>query len=320
MKMRILILGGAGYIGSVVTNLLMANNFKVKVMDNLMFKKDIPIIWSNSPDYKFLYGDIRDTTIIRKALENVDIIVHMAAIVGDPASKKFPELTRETNLIASKKLINEAVRKKVEHFIFFSTCSNYGIAKGIASENAPLKPLSLYAETKVEVENFLINEVKDLISWNILRLSTVYGSSPRMRFDLTVNDFAMTAYKKGSLEIYLPYSHRPYIHVFDSAMIVLKCINNFEKIKHQVFNVGFEGDNYQKIQIAKLVKKHLPKTKIEIVKAGKDPRDYKVNFSKLSEFFRLKKIYSIEDGVKEVINLLKYNVIENPFDRIYYNE
>jgi len=316
--MQLLITGGAGYIGSVITDLALQHNHKVRVIDTLWFKKDVPQIHSNNPDYEFVKGDIRDVALVRKALHDVDFVIHACAVVGDPASEKFPDLTYKINYEASVDIINLAQEYGVKGFIFFSTCSNYGISKGLACEKTSLKPLSLYAETKVDVEKHLMEEIKNL-NWIICRLATVYGVSPRMRFDLTVNDFTMNSYMKKYLDVYLPHTHRPYIHVCDVAKVVMQMLENFQSAKNNVFNVGFNKENYRKIEISNVVKEFVPETKIEIVKKGKDLRDYRVGFSKLQRFLSINNTFTVKDGVKEILRLFENNVITDPYESCFYN-
>lgn len=316
--MKLLITGGAGYIGSVITNLALQQGYQVKVVDTLWFKKDIPLIHMNNPNYQFIKGDICDKNVAEKIIKDVNFIINAAAVVGDPASKKFPDLTYKTNYEACIDLVELARKNKIKGFIFFSTCSNYGIANGLANEETELNPLSVYAKSKVKSEEYLMNKTNGL-NWVICRLSTVYGVSPRMRFDLTVNDFTMNAYIKKYLDIFLPYSHRPYIHVYDLAKVIMELLKNFKKIKNNVFNIGFDGENYQKIQIANIVKENIPDTKIEIVKTGSDLRDYQVDFSKLKKFLDIKNTYTINDGVKEVLAILKNKIITDPYKDYYYD-
>jgi len=314
----ILITGGAGYIGSVISNLALQKGFKVKVIDTLWFRKDSPLVhWSN-PHYKFIKGDICNEKLVDDILDGVDYIVHTAAVVGEPASKKYPQLTLDVNQKASFNLITKASQRGVKGFIFFSTCSNYGVSEGQAFEDSTLKPLSPYAETKVNVEKYLMSQSNG-IDWVIGRLATVYGSSYRMRFDLTVNDFTMNAYTKKYLEVFMPYTYRPYIHTFDVANTVLEIINKFDKVKNNVFNVGFNGENYQKVQIVEEVKKLLPELTVKIVDKGSDLRDYQVDFSKLQKYIGIKNVYTVKDGVKEIIDLLSQGVIKDPLNSVYYN-
>lgn len=315
--MEIMITGGAGYLGSVVTNMALQKQYRVKAIDCLWFDHRVPLMHIHNPDYRFFRYDISDATCFPKYLNGVDYIVHTAAVVGEPASNKYPELTRKVNYEASKKLIDAAQEYGVKGIVFLSTCSNYGVSEGVATEDTPLQPLSLYAETKVNIEKYL--KKQNGTNWVICRLSTIYGSSPRMRFDLTVNDFTMNAFMKKYLDVFLPYTYRPYIHVYDVAHVLLKIIENFQDIKNNVFNVGFNGENYQKIIIAEIIKEFIPDLKIEIVEKGTDLRDYQVDFSKLKKFLNVDITYTVKDGVKEIINLLRNGIIDKPYEEKYYN-
>ena len=316
--MKILITGGAGYIGSVITNLALQNGHEVVAVDHIWFNEQIPLIHLSNPRYTFIKGDIRNKEVVASAIKGVDFVIHTAAVVGDPASKLFPEDTKSINEDASYQLIDLARAEKIKGFIFFSTCSNYGVANDLATEESELRPLSLYAESKVNVEKYLIEKVKDM-NWVIGRLSTIYGASPRMRFDLTVNDFTLNAWKKQYLDIFLPESYRPYIHVFDLANIMMHVIADFDKVKNNVFNIGFPGENYQKIQIAEIVKKYIPETKIDILKEGGDKRDYQVDFSKLHRFLNVKQIFNVDKSVAEIYEMLSKGYITDPESPVYYN-
>jgi len=315
--MEIMITGGAGYLGSVVTNVALQKKYRVKTIDCLWFDHRVPLMHIHNPDYQFFRYDISDARCFPEYLNGVDYIVHTAAVVGEPASNKYPELTRKVNYEASIKLIDAAQEYGVKGIVFLSTCSNYGVSEGVVTEDTPLQPLSLYAETKVNVEKYL--EKQNGTNWVICRLSTIYGSSPRMRFDLTVNDFAVNAFMKKYLDVFFPYTYRPYIHVYDVAHVLLKIIENFQDIKNNVFNVGFNGENYQKIAIAEIIKEFIPDLKIEIVEKGTDLRDYQVDFSKLKKLLNVDITYTVKDGVKEIINLLRNGIIDNPYEEKYYN-
>jgi nucleoside-diphosphate-sugar epimerase len=316
--MKILITGGAGYIGSVLTNLALQKGFQVKAADILWFNKSIPLIHYSNPNYEFVHCDLCDHSVHEQLLSDVDFVIHCAAVVGDPASKLFPELTQKLNYDAAVALFEKAKVLKKKGFIFFSTCSNYGVSDGMATEKSELKPLSLYAETKVGTERHII-EHHDHLDYIVCRLSTVYGLSPRMRFDLTVNDFTMNAYRSKKLDIFLPESYRPYIHVFDLARTVLALIERWSEARNQVFNLGFKGENYQKIQIAKAVEQYIPELKINILKEGGDLRDYQVDFSKVVNFLGLQNFFNAEKGVKELTEILKAGIIKDFDDPVYYN-
>jgi nucleoside-diphosphate-sugar epimerase len=316
--MKILITGGAGYVGSVLTNVALGNGHNVRVIDSLYFDSKVPLIHLSNPNYEFFRLDMSVSENIVPLLEGVDYIIHTAAIVGEPASNKFPELTEKTNYMAAKEIVGLAAQQGVKGFIFLSTCSNYGITEGLAREDGVLKPLSLYADTKVRVEKLLMEGAPG-IDWAICRMSTVYGASPRMRFDLTVNDFAMNAYRKRYLDVFLPYTYRPYIHVYDAARVIMTMVEQFGKVRNNVFNVGFNGENYQKIKIADIVKQFIPDLKIDVVEKGTDLRDYQVDFTKLEKYLGMKNLFTVKDGVREVVDMLSLGIIGDPDADIYYN-
>lgn len=275
------------------------------------------MIYANNPGYHFQRGSILDGEIVRRCLEGVDYVVHLAAVVGEPASNKFPDLTYAVNYEGSVKLIEAARDVGVKGFIFASTCSNYGIAKGMATEETEVKPLSLYAETKVNVERHL-SGLTDL-DWVVCRLATVYGSSPRMRFDLTVNDFTMQALTRKRLEVFLPHTRRPYVHVFDVARSIAEILHRFDVAKRNVFNVGFSRENYEKLEIVQMIKESLPTVEIQISESGTDFRDYQVDFSKFERVMALSNTYSVRDGIKEIIAVLRSGIIADPENGVYYN-
>lgn len=314
---NILITGGAGYIGSVISNLALQQGHSVKVVDILLFKQDVPLVHMVNPSYSFVRADICKIDSLAAIFKGVDFIVHAAAIVGEPASKKLPRLTESINYDASIKLIKIASQFSVKGFIFLSTCSNYGISDGFATEESPLQPLSLYARTKVDVERYLLDNRG--LDWNICRLSTVYGVSPRMRFDLTVNDFTLRALRNKQLDIFLPFTYRPYIHVFDVARVIMKLINDFARVKNNIFNIGFSRENYQKISIAEEIKKIIPELVIKVTEKGADLRDYRVDFSKMEKILNLKNIYVVRDGIAQVLQVLQLGLIRDAEDGVYYN-
>ncbi|MBN1797205.1 MAG: NAD(P)-dependent oxidoreductase [Spirochaetales bacterium] len=316
--MKLLITGGAGNVGSVLVNLALQKGYAVRVVDTLWFNKKIPLAHLGNPEYEFIKGDICDQQLMEKSLHGIDYVIHAAAVVGDPASKLFPDLTSMINQEAAINLIKLCEMNRVKGFVFLSTCSNYGVSDGLATEKSELKPLSLYAETKVSVEQYIMQQAKG-VDWVIGRLSTVYGVSPRVRFDLTVNDFAMNGYRNNFLDIFLPLSYRPYVHVWDLARVLLTIIEKFKSVKNNVFNIGFPGENYQKIKIAEAVKKYIPDLKINIVKEGGDLRDYQVDFSKLHGMIKLKREYDAQKCIGEFINVFEQGII-NDFDNpVYYN-
>ena len=247
----VLVSGGAGYIGSVLVRMLLERGDHVRVFDNLMFGGEPIIDLLNHDHFDFVKGDVRQETDVKKALDGIDAVVHLASIVGDPACARNPDLARSTNLEGSKLFYRLANEAGVQRFIFASTCSNYGKMDdpdSYVTEDSKLAPVSLYAETKVGVEKYLMSQSRDSrCKPTSLRFSTVYGLSPRPRFDLTVNEFTKELALGRELLVFGEQFWRPYCHVSDLSRAVIAALAaKEEKVSFEVFNVGDTSENYQK--------------------------------------------------------------------------
>ena len=307
MKKTILVIGSQGYIGIVLTNYLLEKNYKLIGIDNFIYNQK-RINFSNK-NYKFINCDLREEEKIYKLIHKVSHVVILAGLVGDPITKKYPKIAHEINYKGIKNVIKICNKSKIKKLVFISTCSNYGISKGdkLLKENHVLKPISLYAEQKVKIEKFLLkNNFK--FSIIILRFATAFGISPRMRFDLTVNEFVKDAFFKKQLEIYEPNTYRPYCHIKDFCTIInLVLKRKSTELDKEVFNCGSNNNNYSKIQIARILKKRFKDLKIVINKNIKDKRNYKVDFSKIKKVLKFKSKYNLNYGVLEILNFLKKN-------------
>jgi nucleoside-diphosphate-sugar epimerase len=308
MNNKILVIGSQGYIGVVLTDYLCKKAYKVIGVDNFIYNQKKINFYNKN--YKFINCDLRDKDEIYKLISKVSYVVILAGLVGDPITKKYPKLAHDINYKGIKNIIKICSKSKIKKLIFVSTCSNYGITKGdkLLKENHVLKPISLYAKQKVKIERFLLKN-KFNFSITILRFATAFGLSPRMRFDLTVNEFIKDAFFKKQLEIYEPNTYRPYCHIKDFCRIIdlvlKKKLNDLEK---EVFNCGSNNNNYSKIQIARILKKRFKSLKIVINKNVKDKRNYKVDFRKIKKVLKFRPKYSVNYGVSEIINFLKKNV------------
>jgi len=320
----ILVTGGAGYIGSVLVRQLLNNGFRVRVLDSLKFGGEALFDVLLHPGFEFMLGDIRDADTVRKAIDGVDGIAHLAAIVGDPACKKFSEEARETNWTASVGLFEAAEAAGVSRFVFASTCSNYGKMaddQGFVTEESELRPVSLYAELKVKFEQYLLQERRaSRICSTALRFSTVYGFSPRIRFDLTVNEFTRNATLNGEQEIWGAQFWRPYCHVDDLARSVVLILQSDEsKVRSNVFNVGSTDQNYSKGMIIEEVCKVVPDVKVNYIDMDEDPRDYRVSFDKIKHQLGYTITKTVPDGVSEIYSLLKTGIVEDAFSPRFRN-
>ena len=321
--MRVLITGGAGYVGSTLAPLLLAAGHKVRVLDRLLYGGESLLgVWSH-PDFDFIHGDVRDRETLRQAVSECDAVVHLAAIVGDPACAREPEIARAVNLDASMNLIEESRKAGVQRFVFASTCSNYGKMKDptqFVNEESELQPVSLYAETKVAVEKFLLESAANGWCPTPLRFATVFGVSSRMRFDLTVNEFTMEMITKKHLVVFGEQFWRPYVHVFDAARgIALILSSPLQAVAGRVFNVGSTDQNLQKQQIVELIRPSAPDAKVEFVHKNEDPRDYRVSFDRILGELGYKTTRTVVEGIVEVAKLVRAGAISNLADNRYRN-
>lgn len=322
--MKVLVTGGAGYIGSVLVRQLLRKGYEVRAMDSLKFGGEALYDVMLDPNFEFQQGDVRNENDIKRALEGIDAIAHLAAIVGDPACKKYSDEAKETNWGGGVSLFEAAEKAGVKRFVFASTCSNYGKMPdpdSFVTETSDLNPVSLYAELKVKFEKFLLEEKKDSrMCSTALRFSTVYGFSPRIRFDLTVNEFTRNAAIYGEQEIWGAQFWRPYCHVDDLARAVILVLESpEEKVRANVFNVGSTDENYNKGMIIEEVCKVVPGVKVNYVESSEDPRDYRVNFDKIKNELGYSITKKVPDGVKEIYTLLKTGIVTDSFSQKFRN-
>jgi nucleoside-diphosphate-sugar epimerase len=324
---NILVTGGAGYVGSGLLRELLLKGYNVTCIDNLLFGGESLLdIWHNK-NFTFYKCDINDSQKLDEVFlkNNFDGVIHLAAIVGDPACKINSDLAIKTNFESSKNLLEKSKNSEVSKFIFASTCSNYGKMddpEAYVDENSKLAPVSLYAELKVKFEKYMLGEMKKLdgFSPTSLRFSTVYGLSPRMRFDLTVNEFTKNLALGKELIIFGEQFWRPYCHVKDFSNAFITVLNSpDEKVAYNVFNVGDTKENYTKQMIVNEIKKVLPNSKIKYVKKNEDPRDYRVNCDKIKNELGFKISMTVPDGIKEIKRVIQENLIQDPEDQKYYN-
>ena len=267
---------------------------------------------------------MRNEADVDKALQGMDHLAHLAAIVGDPACSKFSDEAREVNWTASVSLFEKAERAGIKRFVFASTCSNYGKMAdpdSFVHENSELRPVSLYAELKVKFENYLLNQRRDArMCATALRFSTVYGFSPRIRFDLTVNEFTRNVCLTGEQEIWGPQFSRPYCHVDDLARaVVLAMQSPEEKVRASVFNVGDTRENYSKRMLMEEIQKQIPGAKAIYVEKTEDPRDYRVNCDKIRNDLGFTITKRVPDGIREIIKLVQSGMITDPHSQKFRN-
>ena len=301
-KIKILITGGAGYIGSMLSTKLVFLGYEVSVLDSLVYSKSSLNHLHIYKNFKLIHGDVRDKKLIKKIIKKFDFIIPLAALVGAPLCAKHKKLAIDINLNSIQYLMEcKDYRQKV---IFLTSNSGYGVGQKTkyCDESSPLKPTSLYGKTKSEAETTVL-KYKNSVCF---RLATVFGFSYRMRTDLLVNNFVYNAVKYNKLNIFEPHFRRNFIHISDVVNGIIFVILNFNKFKSNVYNLGLSTANISKISLANKIKNYSKSLKIKIIKNRKDPdqRDYFVSNRKI-EKKGFKAQISLDDGIKEMIKIFK---------------
>jgi nucleoside-diphosphate-sugar epimerase len=306
---HVLVVGGAGYIGSGLTRVLLDRGHRVRVLDALLYDNRSALNALEGRDgFSFVHGDLCRAADVDTAMRGVTDVVLLAALVGDPVCRRYPDLARRINETGTLDFINRLPERHLNRFVLMSTCSNYGLRESDAeaTEDSPLNPQSLYAETKVAVERYLLEHSREYdFCVTILRAATVYGISPRMRFDLTVNEFTRELALKRELVVYDADTWRPYCHVEDiAAALALVLEADRSVIDDQVFNVGANGENYTKRMIVDLLCSHIPDAKVSYQAGSVDPRNYRVSFRKITDRLNFSPKYTISAFLPHLIRAI----------------
>jgi nucleoside-diphosphate-sugar epimerase len=326
---HILITGGAGYIGSLLASELLRLNYRVTVLDSLLFGGEAIVPFLHHPNFHFVKTDVTEPRAVKDALKNdwqkPDAVIHLAAIVGFPACQAVgKQVAWRYNVESVKTVFGQAVDLGVERFVFASTYSNYGLSADgkPVTEESPLNPQSLYAETKIAAEEFLLSQKDASCAPLLFRFATLYGLSPRTRFDLIVNQFVLEAFTKRVLIIYQRSYSRSFVHIRDVARGVIMGLEADQaKIRGQIFNLGTDEGNYSKDDIVKLVRRRMPEVEVEYkdLTFGGDMRDITVSFAKIKNVLGFDTTLDVDDGIRELLFALKTGIIRNPTDEKYRN-
>jgi nucleoside-diphosphate-sugar epimerase len=312
-RRKILLIGGAGYIGTVITERLLRMGYAVRCLDLFLYRNQ-PCVLTHmlDKDYEFIFGDLADRRAVLAAVKGCTDVVILAGLVGDPITKKYPEVSKRINADGMVALVDTLDNRGLNKVIFVSTCSNYGLIgeDEKADEGFELNPLSLYASAKVAMEGEVLGRSPDAdYTGTVLRCSTAFGLSPRMRFDLTVNEFTREMYLKRDLLVYDASTWRPYCHVKDFAAVVQRVLEApRDLIDGEVFNAGGDGNNCTKQMIVDKVRRHFPDAPVRYMEQGADPRNYRVDFSKIQRVLHFTPEFSVDHGIAEVFAALEQNV------------
>ena len=308
--MKILVTGGAGYVGSILVPELLKREHEVRVLDNLMYCQASLLPFFIEKNFEFIKGDIRDYETVKKAVEGVDLIIHLSAIVGAPACRKDPKAARDINFGGTVNVVNAS--NKSQKIIYASTGSVYGALENVCTEESSLNPLTTYGKTKLEAEMYVMGRGNSIA----YRFATAFGFSSRMRLDLMPNDFTFQAVKNGSLMVFEKDFRRTFIHIKDMVDSYIFGIENFDKLKREVYNVGSEKMNYTKEEIALTIKDKVDYALL-FIDRGTDPdkRDYEVSYQKIrNKGFETK--ITLEQGIDELINGYQMLSLKNPYSNI----
>lgn len=313
---NVLLIGGAGYVGTIMSSHFLKHGYNVTVLDNFTYNNQHAVQpYIGDPNYKFYFGDLSNSDMLEKVSKDINHVIILGGLVGDPITKKYPAISEKVNDIGVKKCIDFYDDKDIDKLLFISTCSNYGLIgeNELADENFELKPLSLYAEAKVSAEKHLLNK-KGKVSYSatILRFATAFGLSPRMRFDLSISEFVRDIYFGKELVVFDEHTWRPYCHVRDFARLAeIVMSSSKDKIDFEVFNAGGDENNYTKKMIVDTILSFIPDGIVKYTDKGSDPRNYKVSFSKVKETLNFEPEHNVKMGIKELIEVMSYGLFKD---------
>ena len=323
----VLVVGGGGYIGTHLVQILLNSNYRVRVFDKFVFGRGVLGDLENHPDLEVIEGDVSNIYLLTLALRDTQAVIHLAGLVGDPASSIDDNLTQHFNIVSTRILLESVKALRIPRFIFASSCSVYGASDEKVNESSQLNPVSLYAESKIDSENEILRSAGDYFHPTILRFATVFGHSRRARFDLVTNLFTAQAFNDGKITVMGSQQWRPLIHVSDIAQSIVRVLDApIEEVSRQIFNVGDDDLNTTIGELAKLVARVVghdktgSKVEITVDDDIDDTRNYRVSFEKIQENLGFRARIGLEDGIREMAAALKDGVYENHYrDGLYSN-
>lgn len=317
---RVLVVGGAGYLGSALVPMLLDRGYQVRVLDSLLFGKESMKSVEKHLNFELIQSDVRDIQAVVQSTKGCDAVIHLAAIVGDPACEENPHLAAEINRAATRMLIDVGRGHGIQRFLLASTCSVYGASEFLMDEYAQVAPISLYATTKVDSERILLEAKSADFHPTILRLATLFGLSPRPRFDLVVNLLTARAIRLGKITIFNGEQWRPFMHVYDAARAFVACLeaNNLDMVSGEVFNAGSYGLNHRLSEVAEKISKIIPTVEVERIE-NDDRRNYRVSFDKIHTRLGFTCERGLEEGIREMAEMVRRSPVEDFSAEIFNN-
>lgn len=318
---RVLVLGGAGYLGSALVPLLLDRGYRVRVLDSLIFGRVSLQAVAEHPNFELISGDIRDIRAVVETMKHCDAVVDLAAIVGDPACEENPKLATEINRAATRMLIDVSRGYGIQRFLLASTCSVYGASEFLMDEHSQVAPISLYARTKADSESLLLEAKCDDFHPTILRLATLFGISPRPRFDLVVNLLTARAIRTGKITVFNGEQWRPFMHVYDAARAFLRCLDvgNVDTVSGEIFNAGSYELNCRLAGLADKISAVVPGLTVESVE-NEDRRNYRVSFDKIHCRLGFVCERSLEEGIQEIAEMMSTPEVKDFSGEMFNNQ
>ncbi|MGA9768335.1 MAG: NAD(P)-dependent oxidoreductase [Blastocatellia bacterium] len=317
---KVLVIGGAGYIGSALLPKLLDKGYHVRLLDLLIYGTEPIEDAILHPNLEIMQADFRQVDKVVEAMRNIDAVIHLGAIVGDPACALDEELTIEVNLMATRMIAEVAKGSGVSRFIFASTCSVYGANDALLDERSALNPVSIYARSKIASERVLMSMASSDFGPTLLRFGTIYGLSGRTRFDLVINLLTAKALVEGKITVFGGDQWRPFVHVDDAALAVLNSLEApLALVGKEVFNVGCDEQNHTIQQVGEMIQRLVPASEVISMGSDTDTRNYKVSFDKIKNTLGFKPRWSVEEGVRQVIDAVASGRVADYQDAKYSN-
>ena len=309
---RVLVIGGAGFVGSALLPQLLGAGYRVRLFDLLLFGEEPIASWLDDPNLEIVRADFRHVHKLVGAMADVDAVIHLGGIVGDPACALDEEITTEINLVSTRVIAELAKGNGIQRFVFASTCSVYGSSQGVLDERSALRPVSLYARSKIASERVLRSLSDHTFQPTVLRFGTIYGLSGRQRFDLVVNLLAAKAVVEKRITVYGGKQWRPFLHVEDAARAIFLVLRRpLSVVGGEVFNVGSNDQNHTIDEVAEVVHRVVPDAEIVNMGEDTDPRNYRVDFSKIRSHVKYSPRWTLEDGVRQVVETIRCGEVQD---------